>query len=63
MKNKPILLIAGEPNSIFFEIFIKSLKIRKYKSPLVLICCKENLKHHLNKLNFKKKLKLIKIKD
>ena len=26
MKRKPILILAGEPNSIFFEIFFKSLK-------------------------------------
>ena len=26
MKNKPILLVAGEPNSIFFEILLFRLK-------------------------------------
>ena len=26
MKYKPILIVAGEPNSIFLEIFFKSLK-------------------------------------
>ena len=26
MKCKPILIVAGEPNSIFLEIFFKSLK-------------------------------------
>ena len=29
MKNKPIILVAGEPNSIFFEILFKSLKKKK----------------------------------
>ena len=26
MKIKPIILVAGEPKSIFFEIFFKALK-------------------------------------
>jgi len=26
MKNKAILIVAGEPNSIFLEIFFESLK-------------------------------------
>ena len=30
MKNyKPILIVAGEPNSVFVEILIKSLKKKK----------------------------------
>ena len=33
MKNKPILIFSGEPNSIFFEIFFKIIK-KKIKSPL-----------------------------
>jgi len=31
MKNKPIIIIAGEPYSIFFEIYFKSLKKKIYK--------------------------------
>ena len=27
MKNKNLLIVSGEPKSIFFEIFIKSLNI------------------------------------
>ena len=38
MKVNPILIVAGEPNSIFFEIF-KAIKI-KIKSPLILIASK-----------------------
>ena len=33
MKIKPILIVAGEPNSIFIEILIKSLIKKKIKSP------------------------------
>ena len=61
MKNKPIILIAGEPESIFFEIFFKAIKIKKYKSPLVLICCKKILLKQMKKYKFNKNLKLIDI--
>ena len=27
MKNKPIIIIAAEPNSVFLEIFFKTVKI------------------------------------
>ena len=46
MKNKPIVLIAGEPYSIFFEIFLKSLKkikIKKLDNPIILIGSKKLL--------------------
>ena len=59
MKNKPIIIVAGEPNSIFLEIFFKSIKIKKYKRPLILICSHQILKFHMKKLNFNKKIKLI----
>ena len=42
MKNKPIILVAGEPNSIFFEIFFKVIK-KKIKSPIILIGSKKLL--------------------
>ena len=38
MNYKPIIIVAGEPNSIFLEIFFKALKYKKYKSPILLIC-------------------------
>ncbi|WP_075501867.1 4-hydroxythreonine-4-phosphate dehydrogenase PdxA [Candidatus Pelagibacter communis] len=61
MKNNPILLVAGEPNSIFFEILFKALRKKKYKSPLVLICCKKILMRHMKKLNYKKKLEILEV--
>jgi 4-hydroxythreonine-4-phosphate dehydrogenase len=36
MNCKPIIIVAGEPNSIFFEIFFKVIK-KKIKSPIILI--------------------------
>ncbi len=41
MKFKPIVIVAGEPNSIFFEIFLKAFKKNKFKSPIILICSKK----------------------
>ena len=37
MTSKPIIIVAGEPNSIFFEIYFKAIKFKKFKSPLILI--------------------------
>ncbi len=59
MNYKPILIVAGEPNSIFLEIFFKSLKSNKYRSPLILICSKELLIKQMRKLNFKRGFNLI----
>ena len=42
MKFKPILIVAGEPNSVFFELFFKVIK-KKIKSPIILIGSKELL--------------------
>ena len=55
MSNKPIIIVAGEPNSIFLEIFFKCLSNR-YKSPLIIICSKNLLEAQMNKVsscNFK----------
>jgi 4-hydroxythreonine-4-phosphate dehydrogenase len=40
MNYKPIIIVAGEPNSVFFEIFLKVLK-KKIKSPIILIASKK----------------------
>ena len=42
-KNNNIIIVPGEPKSIFFEIFFKAIKILNPKSPLILICNKELL--------------------
>ena len=52
MKNKPILIVAGEPESVFLELFFKSLKFR-YICPIVLICNKEILFKQIKDLNYK----------
>ncbi|MDA7778874.1 4-hydroxythreonine-4-phosphate dehydrogenase PdxA [Candidatus Pelagibacter sp.] len=52
MSYKPILIVAGEPNSIFLEIFFKSLQAHHYKSPLIIIASKKLLKQQMKKLGF-----------
>ena len=52
MKFSPILIVAGEPNSIFIEIFIKSLKKLKIKRPIILISSLEIIKLQMIKLNY-----------
>ncbi len=59
MKYSPILIVGGEPNSIFLEIFFKTLKFKKIKSPIILITSEEILKKQMKKFNFKKKIKLL----
>jgi len=36
----PIIIVAGEPNSVFFELFFKVIK-KKIKSPIILIASKK----------------------
>ena len=55
MNYRPIIIVAGEPNSIFFEIFFKALKIKKFKSPIILVASLNLLKLQMNKLGLKKK--------
>ena len=63
MKNKPILIISGEPNSIFLEIFFKTIKNRNYKSPLILISSLKLVKFQMKKFGFKRKINLINQND
>ena len=63
MAYKPIIIVAGEPNSIFSEIFFKSLKIKKFKSPIILIASYNLIKLQMKKLNINKKIRLIKLLD
>ena len=56
MRYKPIIIVAGEPNSIFFEIFFKSIKKIKIKHPLILIASLNLIKLQMGALNIKKKI-------
>ena len=63
MKNKPIIIINGEPNSIFLEIFFKTIKHKKFKSPLILISSLKILKLQMKKLKFKNNINLVELKN
>ena len=59
MVYKPIIIVAGEPNSIFSEIFFKALKYKKYQSPIIIIASKKLIELQMRKLNVNKKIRLI----
>ena len=65
MSKEPIIVAGGEPNSIFLEIFFKSLKTNVFKSPLIIIVSKKLLQQQMKKLNFDFKINDIdkKLKD
>ena len=60
MKIKPLLIIAGEPNSIFLEIFFKSCKKINIKKPILLIVSKNLLLNQMKKLNYNFKFNFLK---
>ena len=59
MSSKPIIVVAGEPNSIFIEIFAKSIKKNNYKNPIILIASYNLVNLQLKKLNYKIKINLL----
>ena len=62
MKIKPILIICGEPNSVFSEILAKSIDIYRAKRPIVLIGSYRLLLSQLKKLKIKIVFNLISFK-
>ena len=56
MVYRPIIIVAGEPNSIFSEIFLKSIKYEKFKSPIILIASYKLIQQQMKKLNIYKKI-------
>jgi len=65
MSKEPIIIVGGEPNSVFLEIFFKSLKTNTYRSPLIIIISKRLLQEQMRKLDFDFKINDInkKLKD
>ncbi len=63
MKIKPIIIITGDPKSIFYEIFFKSLKRIKLKSPILIVTSYKLFKSQMKKFKFKYDLNLVDIKD
>ena len=56
MNFKPIIIVAGEPNSIFLEIFLKIINKNSFKSPIILIASKNLLQKQIK--FFKSKIKI-----
>ena len=48
---------------VFFEIYFKSLKYKKFKSAIILIASHNLIKLQMKKLNVKKKIKIIEFLD
>ena len=58
MNYKPIVVVEGEPNSIFSEIFFKKKK-KKIKNPIILIASKKLIASQMKSLKFNYKINLI----
>ena len=63
MNIKPILIVAGEPNSIFLEIFFKTLKKKIINNPIILIVSKDLFLKQMKLLGFNFKIELINEKN
>ena len=59
MKFSPILIVAGEPNSIFLEIFFKTIDKLKTNNPIILIASVKLIKLQMKKLKINKKIKVL----
>ena len=59
MKNNAILIVAGEPNSVFLEIFFKSFHATKYNSPIIIIASKSLIIKQMKFLGFDHGINLI----
>ena len=59
MNYKPIIVIEGDPEGVFLELFFKVTKYNSFKSDIILICSKKNLKKQMIKCKFKKKINLL----
>ena len=63
MNFKPILIVCGEPNSVFSELLVKSFKKYKSNRPLILIGSFALINSQLKSLGFKFELNLISLKS
>ena len=59
MNYKPVIIVSGEPHSIFLEIFFKAKKNNKFKKPHILIVSQKLLIEQMKKLNFNYEINLI----
>ena len=59
MNIKPTIIVAGEPYSIFLEIFFKAIKQNNFKNPIILIVSKDLLIGQMKKLKYNFKINLL----
>ena len=59
MSIKPILVVLGEPNSVFLELFFKTRKLATFKKPIILIGSKKLLIKQMKHFNFDFKINLL----
>ena len=59
MNYKPIIVLAGEPYSVFLEIFFKAKKKNNIKKQIILIVSKKLMIQQIKKLNFYFKINLV----
>ena len=66
MKNSPLLIVLGEPNSIFSEILFKAYKkkiIQNFKRPIIIVGSEKLLKLQMNILKYSIKIQKINMSD
>ena len=62
MNKKPIIIISGEPYSIFFEILFKVYKsnfLKDYKYPIIIIGCEKIMKKQMRLMKYDIEINLI----
>ena len=59
MNKEPIIIVAGEPNSVFLELYFKSIQKNKFKCPIVIIVSKKLLQEQMIKLGFTYQINII----
>ena len=63
MNKDPIIIVGGEPNSIFSEILFNSYKKTEKKKPIILFASYKLFAKQLNILKIKYKFNLIDLKN
>ena len=63
MNYKPIIIVAGEPNSVFLELFFKTIKNNNFKKPIILIGSKKLILLQMQKLSFNLEINLLNLKN
>ena len=59
MNINPILIVCGEPNSVFSELLVKSFKKYKSAKPILLIGSLNLINAQLDKINLKLNINIV----